>query len=347
VISRVADHCFWFGRYLDRAESTARLLQATRTLVFDADIPVTHCWQPLVIVSGEERPFVERYGRDALGNGEVVQEYMTWNEQNLVSLASSVRGARQCGRAIRDVLSLDAWEEVNELYLWLSRESTQKLYAEHREEFFRSVRRSTQLILGVVRSSMLHEDPMRFLWLGAMLERVGQTARILDMHHHTMEREAAHEIVGVALWMSLLKACSASEGFVKKNQGRVTAEKMVEFILFEPTFPRSLLYCLRAAAELLRRIWSPGESVGRASTTRLAALTGWLEAQIDEFDLAHIHTVITRVVDDTARVCSHVAREIQGPPATEEKAATPEEVAAATEEAAEDPREAVQVQVQS
>ena len=85
MISRVADHCFWFGRYLDRAESTARLLQATRTLVFDADIPVTQCWQPLVIVSGEEEPFVKRYGRDALGNGEVVQEYMTWNEDNLVS----------------------------------------------------------------------------------------------------------------------------------------------------------------------------------------------------------------------------------------------------------------------
>jgi uncharacterized alpha-E superfamily protein len=347
VISRVADHCFWFGRYLDRAESTARLLQATRTLVFDADIPVTHCWQPLVIVSGEEKAFVERYGRDALGDGETVQQYMTWNEANLVSLASSVRAARHCGRAIRDVLSLDAWEEVNELYLWLARDSTQKLYAENREEFFRSVRRSTQLILGLVRSTMLHEEPMRFLWLGAMIERVGQTARILDMHHHTMEREAAHEIVGVALWMSLLKACSASEGFVKKNQGRVTAEKMVEFVLFEPAFPRSLLYCLRAAADLLRRIWKPDESVGRASTARLSALNAWLEAQIDEFDLAHMHTVITRVVDDTARVCSHIAQEIQGPPAAEEQAAPPEEVAAATEEAAEDPRGAAQVQAQT
>ena len=67
VISRVADHCFWFGRYVDRAESTARLLQVTRTLVFDADIPVTQCWQPLVIVSGEHPAFVERYGAEAAG----------------------------------------------------------------------------------------------------------------------------------------------------------------------------------------------------------------------------------------------------------------------------------------
>jgi uncharacterized alpha-E superfamily protein len=318
VISRVADHCFWFGRYLDRAESTARLLQATRTLVFDADMPVTQCWPPLVIVSGEEAPFVERHGREALGNGEVVQEYMTWNQDNMVSLMSSVLAARNCGRAIRDQLSLEAWEEVNELYLWVNLEGTQRLYSENREEFYRSVRRRTQLILGQVRSTMLHEEPMRFLWLGTMIERVGQTARILDMHHHTMQREAAHEIVGTALWMSLLKACSASEAFVKKNQGRVTGQAMVEFVLFEPTFPRSLLYCLRAAGELVKRIWAPGESVGRASIARLDALGAWLEAQMDEFDLSHVHPVLTRVVDDTATVCSHIMREIKGPPTAEE-----------------------------
>jgi uncharacterized alpha-E superfamily protein len=318
VISRVADHCFWFGRYLDRAESTSRLLQATRGLVFDADMPVTQCWPPLVIVSGEEEPFVERHGREALGNGEVVQEYMTWNRDNMVSLVNSVAFARNSGRAIRDTLSLEAWEEVNELYLWVNLEATQKLYSENREEFYRSVRRRTQLILGQVRSTMLHEEPMRFLWLGTMVERVGQTARILDMHHHTMQREAAHEIVGTALWMSLLRACSASEAFVKKNQGRVTGQAMVEFVLFEPTFPRSLLYCLRAAADLVKRIWAPGESVGRASTARLDALVSWLEAQIDEFDLTHVHQVLTRVVDDTASVCSHIMREIKGPPTAEE-----------------------------
>jgi uncharacterized alpha-E superfamily protein len=74
MISRVADHCFWFGRYVERAESTARLLQATRTLVFDADLPVTQCWQPLVIVSGEYPSFVERFGPESAGDGERVQD---------------------------------------------------------------------------------------------------------------------------------------------------------------------------------------------------------------------------------------------------------------------------------
>jgi uncharacterized alpha-E superfamily protein len=311
VISRVADHCFWFGRYIDRAESSARLLQATRSLVFDADIPVTHCWQPLVIVSGEEAPFVERHGREALGHGELVQEYMTWSRESFVSLASSVRAARECARAIRDQLSLELWEEINELYLWLGRESTETLYWENREEFYRHVRRSTQLILGLVRSTMLHGEPMRFLWLGVMLERAGQTARILDMHHHTMMRESAHDIVRMALWMSLLRACSGAEGFMKKHQGRVTAPSMVAFVLFEPDFPRAIRYMLRGAHDQLSRIWSEPTHTSR---TRLSSLLAWLDQQSGELEIGQIHPVLTYVVDETAAICSRISEEILGPP---------------------------------
>jgi uncharacterized alpha-E superfamily protein len=310
LISRVADHCFWFGRYIDRAESSARLLQATRSLVFDADIPVTHCWQPLVIVSGEEAPFVARHGREAVGNGELVQEYMTWSKESFVSLATSVRAARECARAVRDQLSLELWEEINELYLWLGRESTETLYNENREEFYRNVRRSTQLILGLVRSTMLHGEPMRFLWLGVMLERAGQTARILDMHHHTMMRESAHDIVRMALWMSLLRACSGAEGFMKKHQGRVSAQSMVEFVLFEPGFPRSIRYCLKAACEQIARIWNEPSHTSRG---RLASLLAWLDSQEQEVELGQIHPVLTYVVDETAAICSRISEEIQGP----------------------------------
>jgi uncharacterized alpha-E superfamily protein len=333
VISRVADHCLWFGRYMERAESTARLLQATRTLVLDADVPVTRCWQPLVIVSGEHPQFVERHGADAEGDGEVVQRYMTWDERNLVSLRSSIRAARDSARNIRDVLSLEVWEEVNELYLWLEAPEAKRLFDDDREQFFRRVRRGTQLVLGVVRSTMLHDTPMAFLWLGVMLERVGQTARILDMHHHTMEQEAAAEesaparggeregageaqqIVEVALWLSLLRACSGYESFVKKAQGRVTAPGVVSFLLFDAQFPRSLRYCVRSAHRIIGDVWPPETSGARASLARLQALSRWLDQQEPSFKPAGIHALLTHVVDETAQICSDVGREILGPPA--------------------------------
>jgi uncharacterized alpha-E superfamily protein len=328
VISRVADHCFWFGRYLDRAESTARLLQATRSLVFDADIPVTQCWQPLVIVSGDLEVFVKRLGSDQTGNGEVVQHYMTWDLDSQVSLRRIVQAARESARNIRDVLSIDAWEETNELHLWLGSAEAETLYRENREQFFRKVRRSTQLVLGLIRSTMLHDTPMSFLWLGAMLERAGQTARILDMHHHTMIEEGVREgvraaadgapggIVEVALWLSLLKACSGQEAFLKRHQGRVSARAVVSFLLFERQFPRSLRYTLASSRKLLGDIWPPQAETGpaRDSYARLTALEAWLDRRAMAFAPEEIHQLLTHVVDETALTCAAIGKEIQGPP---------------------------------
>jgi len=322
MISRVADHCFWFGRYIDRAESTARLLQVTRTLVFDADIPVTQCWKPLVIVSGAEPIFTKRFGAGAMGNGETVQTYMTWEPENLVSLHTSVRAARESARVIRDVLSLEAWEEVNELYHWMNGEDAKEVYRTNREQFYRRVRKATQLVLGLVRSTMLHDTPMSLLWSGVMLERVGQTARTLDMHPHTMELESAHQIVEMALWLSLLRASSGYEAFVKKYQGRISAQAVASFLVFDRSFPRSLRYCLSSARKILTDIWPGAEEPGPGHLpyARIDALTKWLDKRSVTTTPASIHDLLTHVVDETAEICSAIGREILGPPAPEKAA---------------------------
>jgi uncharacterized alpha-E superfamily protein len=193
MISRVADHCFWVGRYLDRAESTARLLQVTRALAFDAEMPTQAVWRPVVTVSGQYPDFCERFGDKAAGLGDSVQRYMTWATENSVSIRSSIWGARESARSIREVLSLDIWQATNELYLWFVSEEAQRTYALDRDEIYRQIRRQTQLSLGLVRSTMLHDTPMDILWLGVLLERIGQTARILDMHHYLLEGQDEKE----------------------------------------------------------------------------------------------------------------------------------------------------------
>ena len=134
------------------------------------------------------------------------------------------------------------------------------------------------------------------------------------MHHHTMEREAAHEVVQVALWMSLLRACSGAEAFMKKK-GRVSAHNMVAFLLFEPAFPRSLAYCLRSSQGLLARIWGePVDGKAPESMLRMNELVTWLARQSTTLDLGQMHKLLTHVVDETSAICSHISLEIQGPP---------------------------------
>ena len=314
MISRVADHCFWVGRYLDRAESSSRLLQVTRSLAFDADLTSLQCWRPLVTVSGQYPDFVERFGEDAVGDSDTVQRYMTWAPENPVSIRASIRGARETARSIREVLSRDIWQASNELFLWFNGEEASGRYLQDRDDVFRHVRASTQLCLGLVRSTMLHDAPMDFLWLGVLLERVGQTARILDMHHHMLLGEDGHhQILQTALWLSLLRACSGSEAFMRLNRGRVSRGAVVSFLFSELAFPRSLRYCARSALGVMRRIW-PGDAAPAALTAmeRMRDLDEWLGAHQTGTMSDDIHGLLTHVVDEVSAVCQEVQSGIAG-----------------------------------
>ena len=321
MISRVADHCFWFGRYVERAESTARLLAATVSLALDAELDPHQCWRPVIVVAGEESGFGTRCaeGKDdhrAWGDGELVQRFMTWDEDNLVSLRRSVSSARWNARQIREVVSLEAWEAVNELHLWMSSHAATLEFQNQRDSFYRQVRKMTQLCLGLLRSTMLHDEPLDFIWLGVLLERVSQTARTLDVHHHAFTQlPHRHEVIETALWLSLLRSLSGSEPFMKKSQGgKVTAETVARFLIDEPQFPRSIAYCVHSSHDRLCAIRPPEEPdlPGAKTAARLAALDAWCAERRAGGKAASIHEVLTHVVDETHAVCDGLAEELLG-----------------------------------
>lgn len=316
MISRVADHCFWLGRYLERAESTARVLNVTAQLSLDAEIPASQCWQPVLIVSGEEKRFTDAQGPEALSDGELVQSYMTWSEDNPASIQASVASARENARAIRDVVSQEFWLTLNELYLWMNNPQGRGEYRGHRDGFYRHIREATQLCLGVLRNTMLHDNAFHFISLGLLLERCGQTARILDVHHYVLTQLSTHQVVETAVWLSLLRACSGGEPYMKTNHGRiVTPEGVAAFLVLEPAFPRSVRYCLIHAHNRLRSIRPPEESAlpGGSTIARLGALEAWL-ARKTAVTLAHedIHTLLTHVVDETAAICDGIRIDLLG-----------------------------------
>jgi uncharacterized alpha-E superfamily protein len=320
VISRVADHCFWFGRYVERAEATARLLAATQSLALDAELEPQACWRPVVVVSGEEAQFRERVagGRDAddaWGDGDRVQEFMTWDPDSGVSIFASARGARWNARAIRDVVSLEAWETINELHLWLGGDLARAEFRDHKDAFYKRVRSSTQLALGLLRSTMLHDDALDFIWLGVLLERVSQTARILDVHHHAFTVLRRHEVVETALWLSLLRSLSGFEPFMKKNQGKVTSEAVARFLIGEERFPRSIAYCVGSAHDRLRRIRPPEEHAlpGGLTLERLRVLDDFVTARRRGPDAGEtVHELLTHVVDETSSICVSLGKELLG-----------------------------------
>lgn len=312
MIARVADNCFWLGRYLERAEATARVLQVTRNLALDAGLSAHACWHPVVVVAGEEATFRAR-GADA-GDGEVVQRHLSWDAESAVSMQRCVAAARENARSIREVVSLETWSAVNELHLWMASPEAQACYRDDRHGFYLRIRQACQLAVGLVESTMLHEDPYDFILLGAMLERAAQTARILDVNHHALTEAGAHQVVETAVFLALLRACSGFEPFMKRARGEVTPPAVAAFLVLDPTFPRSIHFALASARERLARIRPPG-AVGRPggeALERLRVLLGWVAGQRPEALPVGtlLHELLTRVVDDAAAICDAIGREI-------------------------------------
>ncbi len=317
MISRVADCCFWFGRYLERTEATARLLYITRNLSLDGALEPRQCWLPVVIVSGEESRFIEKFGEDVPNEiiGKRVEDYMSWDTDNLSSIQSSVAAARENARSIREVISLEVWEAVNEMYLWLGSDLARTEYHNARYSFYKRLRQGCQLISGLLRSTMLHELPLNFVWLGMLLERGSQTARVVDVHHHAlMLRERTHQVVETALWLSLLRVCSAYEPFSKRNRGRVTGVAVAAFLLFEPIFPKSIAYSVHEAWCRFSVIRPPEQAdlPGGSTYERLHALDRWVTERAAEGTGGDIHALLTHVVDEIAAICTGLSRELFG-----------------------------------
>lgn len=318
MISRVAESCFWLTRYLERVDTWARMLDVTSGFSLDVDLAGSGRWRPLLVVVGQEEDFLARIGEDSIEDADVVQNYLVWDREQPCSLYSSARAVRENGRTIREVMSVEMWEAVNESWLWLNSRSARRLYERERDAFYQRLSSQCMLFHGVCYSTMLHDDPFTFMKLGRAVERIGQTARTLDVRHHALEDPAEREEspADAARWLSILRSCSAYEPFFKRATNVLSGPAVAGFLLFDRTFPRSVLHNLDRARGLLLRLRENEPRHSRSpSWEALERLRGSvLQLDIEEVHHLGLHEVVTWIVDDTARLCEAIHDEYLDPP---------------------------------
>ncbi|MCB9584131.1 MAG: alpha-E domain-containing protein [Polyangiaceae bacterium] len=306
MISRVAETCFWLGRQVERSENLARLLSVNQSFVLDVELDPPQRWQPVMVVSGELPRFKERFPEEAILDGEVVQRYLTWDQDNPVSLVSAAYWARENARTIREVISLELWEALNEFWRWLMDGPGKRLYRSDREAFYSRFKEMAALTHGVASATMLHEEPLTFMQLGWHLERAQQTARIVDIKYHTLGPTSSRETpLEAAQWLALLRSCSATEPYYKCHKNPPNGLAIVDFLLRYPTFPRSILYSLKASQVDLQRIRAATTERGEECEVRVQRLLDYLEAgKSADLSGGGVHAALTRVVDETSEICN-------------------------------------------
>jgi uncharacterized alpha-E superfamily protein len=294
VISRVAEHCFWMSRYLERAESTARILEVNEALLLDFSVPTGDQWRPLLIISGVA-------GMYDASDGESVQNFLTWEQGNPISIVSSLAAARENARIIREVISADMWERINFYYLWIHTPAARDLYERSRNDFYSQIKRINQLVLGISEGTMSHGETWEFYSLGKYLERSSQTARILDVKYHLLlpRLEDVGMPIDNAHWTAILKSCSAYEPFLKKRLLGDPGHSVADFLILDRLFPRSVRFCLNQCRQRVhtisgRPLAHPGNEVEHA----LDSLVRWLNlVKIDDFVRAGLHQELIRVIN--------------------------------------------------
>lgn len=274
MLSRVADLTYWTARYLERAENTARIVDVNAQLVLDSqsrqpDDP--RLWEPLVYVSGGEHVYHKLYHGQV--SEQSVLDFMLFDRRNPSSVVSCICYARENARCIRDQLSGEIWEEMNSFYLKLKDDNFERYNQVGSSEYLAWIKSQTQLFYGVA-ESMFPRTPMwRFYELGRFLERTDNTSRILDVKYFMLlpEITAVGSALDMVQWASVLRSCSGFEAFRKSRRGQLSLERVLDYLVLDPHFPRSIAFSIRHARHALAHITEGIEHLQNNSADDLLA----------------------------------------------------------------------------
>lgn len=252
MLSRVADSILWMSRYIERAENVARFIDVNQKLTLGFQRGLQTQWEPLIHTTGDEELFQELYGDYTQEN---VVKFLTFEDRNPNSIFSCLKFARENARCVRENLSIAIWEAINKFYLIVKEFPRDHIVLQHPHRLLDVVKQQSQLIVGAAETTLSHGDAWNYSRLGRFIERGDKTSRILDVKYYIL-LPTVHEVGGsldIIQWSALLNSTSGLQMY-RRKWGRIHPKKVVEFLVLDRYFPRSMHYCLIHADESLRTL---------------------------------------------------------------------------------------------
>ncbi|WP_284336661.1 alpha-E domain-containing protein [Comamonas sp. NoAH] len=302
MLSRTADHLFWMSRYTERAENTARMLNVsydTSMLPMRPEVAM-QAWQGVLSISELIPAYQQRY-RDITRDN--VLYFMAADESNPASIVSCLRAARENARAVRGALTTEVWETQNQTWLALRKQLKDGALGKDPGQFFEWVKYRSHLSRGVALGTMLQDEAFNFVRLGTFLERADNTARLLDVRFHALQRDyhgidpqrKSAQQFDYYHWSALLRSVSAFEVYRKVYRDVITPERVAELLVLRPDMPRSLHACMREVVQNLQAVAHEGALDSQRKAGRLLADVQFI--RIDEILDTGLHAYLTQFLD--------------------------------------------------
>jgi uncharacterized alpha-E superfamily protein len=318
MLARLAENLFWAGRYVERAEDTTRMVDVTyHTLLESAPDVAAHTWEQLLDVLHVHGAF----GDEPIDPDRVVR-FLVLDPANPGSITASISRARENTRSVRELVSSELWEAVNDLHLALRSRDLEEELEDQPFSLFRAIRRDCMTIYGVASETMPRDEGWRFMALGRLLERAEMTCRLIDVRYAQLEALAAPsgrlagegergpqsaDRADFQYWITVLKSASAFEAYRRRYRSSMDPADIVEFLLLEPDLPRSVLYSLTSA---MRQLESLAEGRASRATRQLGRTTASLQYRdVSELFDVGLHSFLDGVQNQIAEVAETVADE--------------------------------------
>jgi len=291
MLSRIAESLFWIGRYIERSDGTARILDVhLQLLLEDPWIEENLACRSLLSVMGTE------VADDAEVTRADVLTLLAVDRNQPASIAYSLAAARENARRAREVVSTELWEVLNTTRARMPRKvATDKVH-----EFFAWVRERAALAVGIIESSTSRDEAWSFFTLGRSIERADMTARLLATRSLT-------EASGPS-WTTILRSVGAYEAYLRTYRGVPSARNAAEFLLLDRLFPRSILFSVTRAEQCMRDL-DRGDRVG--VTDQAQRLLGQIRSELEYRPIADIIDELPTHMDNVQTATSATTEAIR------------------------------------
>lgn len=242
LLGRTASGLYWMYRYIERAENTARIVDAglRMALTRTSDAPAE--WSSVLVSSGADAGYRQKYDAYA---AEPVSDYLLRDRDNPSSVLSCIEAARSNARMVRTALTREVWESINGAWLSICHGLAQPVAPSELPAFLDHVKRETAQILGSFYSTMLRNEIFDFAQIGAFVERADNTARIIDVKYHLLLPSVSH--VGTILdnyqWESILRSVAAHRSYRWVYDVEYKPVNIADYLILNGRMPRSLRFC--------------------------------------------------------------------------------------------------------
>jgi uncharacterized alpha-E superfamily protein len=305
MLSRTADNMFWMGRYMERADATARLIEMGHRMAMLPGSNEMDEWRSVAAASGSAPDIA---GAKSLNAAEVVERLLL-DPENLSSIRSCLNSARANGRAIRTALTQDMWEALNDGWRQLGQMDAETALRSL-PSLLEWTKNRTAAFRGASEISLLRNDGYFFLRIGGLIERADMTLRLLDVKYYVLLPET--DVVGGGRdyhqWTSVLRATSALRAYHHVYKGDYSPWGIADFLILNAIFPRSLNFCYRSIAHYLDeldRLYGECHACQETARNMVARLDG---LGIEQLFQSGLHEFISEAIETTRRLAGEISR---------------------------------------